>query len=500
MSGLRPAGFDKRLGGWLDELVGDRAELERRSTWLRPEEIARPPSPEPTPLPAAADADRRAGDGRAAALAWLDENLDELRAIRRTARRGQGVAVSSSGSTFVERLEATRTAEAASGCWHCAPAWRKPNGDARASGTTRSACEANEGALQAVHGRCDDAPRRRCGPWRCSALLPQSRSSSPRTRSSAAPRASRLRRPADLGARPAARQPEVRALLPAALRALLIDEFQDTDPLQAEIACSSRATSRTASDWRELEPRPGSCSWSATPSSRSTASAAPTSDLRRGEARLLAGGLREHRPELPLGPAVIDWVNRVFDQLLRARAGLPARERAAASRRARGRAERPPVVVVRGDRPGWTPRRPRRGGTGRSPRCCMQRGRRALAGAGPRRRRGRGRPRWRRRRDPASRPTGLEAYEDAFAARRRPVPPRRQPRLLPAAGGARPDRFLRAIDDPTDRSASSARCAQRLRLLRRGPRDPPRRPAGSGLPRRRAGDRSAVDGRLRVLR
>ena len=62
-------------------------------------------------------------------------------------------------------------------------------------------------------------------------------------------------------------------------RYILVDEFQDTDPLQAEIVPVSLPSARPAraSTGATLEPGPASSSWSATPSSRSTASAAPTS-------------------------------------------------------------------------------------------------------------------------------------------------------------------------------------------------------------------------------
>ena len=60
-------------------------------------------------------------------------------------------------------------------------------------------------------------------------------------------------------------------------RTILVDEFQDTDPLQAQIALLLAADPDT-DDWtpRPL-PDPDDWSWPATPSSRSTAFAAPTS-------------------------------------------------------------------------------------------------------------------------------------------------------------------------------------------------------------------------------
>ena len=71
---------------------------------------------------------------------------------------------------------------------------------------------------------------------------------------------------------------DARRALQARFDYLLVDEFQDTDPLQSEIVfflCerepAGRATGATSSS------SPASCSSSATRSSPSTASAAPTS-------------------------------------------------------------------------------------------------------------------------------------------------------------------------------------------------------------------------------
>ena len=62
---------------------------------------------------------------------------------------------------------------------------------------------------------------------------------------------------------------------------ILVDEFQDTDPLQAQIAfllAEDPEGRARPTDWRDVPPRsPASSSSSATPSRASTASAAPTS-------------------------------------------------------------------------------------------------------------------------------------------------------------------------------------------------------------------------------
>ena len=91
-------------------------------------------------------------------------------------------------------------------------------------------------------------------------------------------RRARLPRPAAQGARPGARQRRRPPRLPARFTHIFVDEFQDTDPLQAEIllllASADPGAGRLAP--ASLPSRAASSS-SATPSSRSTASAAPTS-------------------------------------------------------------------------------------------------------------------------------------------------------------------------------------------------------------------------------
>ena len=58
---------------------------------------------------------------------------------------------------------------------------------------------------------------------------------------------------------------------------IFVDEFQDTDPLQAEILLLLAADDPPRPTGARVRPSPGSCSSSAIRSSRSTASAAPTS-------------------------------------------------------------------------------------------------------------------------------------------------------------------------------------------------------------------------------
>jgi hypothetical protein len=80
---------------------------------------------------------------------------------------------------------------------------------------------------------------------------------------------------------------EVRRYFQAKYRSVLVDEFQDTDPLQAELIIRLCAEDPAPDDWtRAVQP---GLSSSATRSSRSTASAAPTSRCTTRCAARLAG-------------------------------------------------------------------------------------------------------------------------------------------------------------------------------------------------------------------
>ena len=75
----------------------------------------------------------------------------------------------------------------------------------------------------------------------------------------------------------AARRPAVRAASPARFTHIFVDEFQDTDPLQAEILLLLRPTIRGDATGARHARCPASCSSSAIRSSRFIASGEPTS-------------------------------------------------------------------------------------------------------------------------------------------------------------------------------------------------------------------------------
>ena len=132
--------------------------------------------------------------------------------------------------------------------------------------------------------------------------------------------------------------PAVRATLHERYDRLLLDEFQDTDPIQIELAVRIAAADprepvggqRTVgAGW--TSPPGTSSSW-ATPSSRSTASAGPTSPRSCGPAERFGsegGGVVELTANFRTVEPIIDWVNHTFAALM----SEPDRRRHAGSTR-----------------------------------------------------------------------------------------------------------------------------------------------------------------------
>ena len=140
-------------------------------------------------------------------------------------------------------------------------------------------------------------------------------------------RHARVPRPARAGP-PAARAstPVPAGALHDRYRRLLLDEFQDTDPIQIElavrlIAAAGEPAATPPSSCR----RPAGCSSSATRSSRSTASAGPTSPCSSPPADRLGAERQVLTANFRSTDAVIDWVNDVFGELIQAADGSSRR-------------------------------------------------------------------------------------------------------------------------------------------------------------------------------
>ena len=172
-------------------------------------------------------------------------------------------------------------------------------------------------------------------------------------------------------------RPDVARAVGEQYRYLLIDEFQDTDPIQAELAVRIAAARRDGPGWTGTGGRwrssPGSCSSSATPSSPSTGSAGPTSPSSSRSRQRSAGSTLALTENFRSVPGDRGWVNSA----LRRRDGR---------RGAGGQPAYRPLAAP--DRPPHGDPSSAAGGGARAAEALDRRpGRR-----GPRRRRGRDRP------------------------------------------------------------------------------------------------------------
>jgi len=108
----------------------------------------------------------------------------------------------------------------------------------------------------------------------------------------------------------------VRAALASHYRHLLLDEFQDTDPLQVELAALIADPDTDTDDWRQLRPRPGALFFVGDPKQS-------IYGFRRADmavyldARASFGGDAVHLEQnfRTTGP-ILDWVNAVFGRLV----------------------------------------------------------------------------------------------------------------------------------------------------------------------------------------
>jgi len=110
--------------------------------------------------------------------------------------------------------------------------------------------------------------------------------------------------------------PEVRRYFRQRFHPILVDEFQDTDPIQAEILFFLAATSDTEKDWTRIEPAPGSLFLVGDPKQSIYRFRRADIDIYNlvkerieasgGETLVLSANFRSLEP-------VADWINPVFD-------------------------------------------------------------------------------------------------------------------------------------------------------------------------------------------
>jgi ATP-dependent helicase/nuclease subunit A len=116
-------------------------------------------------------------------------------------------------------------------------------------------------------------------------------------------------------------KPHVRTYFRGRFRFLLVDEFQDTDPVQAEVMMLLTATDPKETEWRKCVPRPGSLFVVGDPKQsiyRFRRADIVTynevkSMIRRGDGKGEEGILLELSVNFRTTGRIVDWVNQVFE-------------------------------------------------------------------------------------------------------------------------------------------------------------------------------------------
>jgi ATP-dependent helicase/nuclease subunit A len=147
-------------------------------------------------------------------------------------------------------------------------------------------------------------------------------------------------------------KPKVRSYFQDRFSHLLIDEFQDTDPIQVEIAMYLTSDGQDSKDWRELKPTPGKLFVVGDPKQSiyrfRRADIAIYDEVKRES---LADGVRKIIQNFRSVAGVIDWVNSAFNALLVEEQGVqPGNEPLVATETdpPDENLDRPPVIVLHG--------------------------------------------------------------------------------------------------------------------------------------------------------
>ena len=121
-------------------------------------------------------------------------------------------------------------------------------------------------------------------------------------------------------------RPEVRAYFQRKFRCILVDEFQDTDPLQVELIVFLCEDGQESADWRDVRLRPGSLFVVGDPKQSiyrfRRADIAMYDGIKSG---MLAGDVREIVQNFRSVEEIIGWVNGVFAQLITESDGVQPR-------------------------------------------------------------------------------------------------------------------------------------------------------------------------------
>jgi ATP-dependent exoDNAse (exonuclease V) beta subunit len=132
-------------------------------------------------------------------------------------------------------------------------------------------------------------------------------------------------------------------------RAVLIDEFQDTDPVQAELALLLTSDDEPGDDWRELTPGPGRLTVVGDPKqSIYRFRRADIAVYERVKGGPLVGGSERISTNFRSNGAMLKALNAVFDKVLQAEPGLQPGNVALERAPDGPVAKRPPVLLVDG--------------------------------------------------------------------------------------------------------------------------------------------------------
>ena len=110
-------------------------------------------------------------------------------------------------------------------------------------------------------------------------------------------------------------KPEVRAALQRKYRWLFVDEFQDTDPIQAEVIVLLAATPGSESDWMRVSPRPGALFIVGDPKQsiyRFRRADIDTYERVRRRIEATGGRVVELTTSFRAVPTLCEWANNVF--------------------------------------------------------------------------------------------------------------------------------------------------------------------------------------------
>jgi ATP-dependent exoDNAse (exonuclease V) beta subunit len=143
--------------------------------------------------------------------------------------------------------------------------------------------------------------------------------------------------------------PAARRYFRRRFRAVLIDEFQDTDPVQAELALLLTSDDEPGEDWHSLRPGPG----------RMTVVGDPKQSIyrfRRADIAIydhvkthsLAGGGERISTNFRSNPALLAALNAAFDQILEAEPGVQSGNVALQAPQDAAPARRVPIVLAEG--------------------------------------------------------------------------------------------------------------------------------------------------------